>query len=278
MTGAGMMDCKEALKETSGDIDAAVDFLRKKGISKARSKAERAANEGQVFSYIAEGGLKGSLVEINCETDFVAKTTDFKEFIQELARHLVDNHAEGTLDQEALSSYTMADGHIVKERIGELVAKLGENITPNKAVVYTADRGFLISYIHMGGKLGVLVELTTDGAPGEEVTTFAKDVAMQIAAAKPLVVDRSEVPSDWVEKEKEIYREQAINEGKPEQIVDRIAEGKLKKYFSEVCLLEQPFVKETKVTVGDELSKLVASTSAPVTIRRFTRIHVGQNG
>ena len=277
LTGAGMMDCKDALKASSGNIDAAVDYLRKKGIAKARSKAERAANEGKVVSFISEDRKKGSLVEINCETDFVAKTDDFQRFINDLAQQLAESESENVIGQDSLAAFFMADGRTVKERLGELVAKLGENISPNRAVIYSANRGFLTSYIHMGGKLGVLLEVNVDNSPGEEVYNFAKDMAMQIAAAKPLTVDRSEVPQEWVEKEKEIYRGQALNEGKPENIVDRIAEGKLKKYFSEICLLEQTFVKDTKTTVGEELQKLVAATSTPITVRRFSRIHVGQN-
>jgi elongation factor Ts len=277
MTGAGMMDCKEALKASNGNVDAAVDYLRKKGIAKATSKANRAANEGKVVSFITENRQRGSLVEINCETDFVAKTDDFQNFIKNIARQLAEKNSEGILDQQALSAFVMADGRTVKEHIGELVAKLGENITPNRAAIFMANKGFLTSYIHLGGKLGVLIEITTDGKPLQEIDVFAKDMAMQIAAARPLVVHRDEVPPAWIEKEKEIYREQALNEGKPENIVDRIADGKLKKYYSEICLLEQIFVKDTKTTVGDELAKLVKAISTPVAIKRFARLQVGQN-
>jgi elongation factor Ts len=277
MTGAGMMDCKEALKASNGNVDAAVDYLRKKGIAKATSKASRAANEGKVVSFITENRQRGSLVEINCETDFVAKTDDFQNFIKNIARQLAEKNSEGILDQQALSAFVMADGRTVKEHIGELVAKLGENITPNHAAIFVANEGFLTSYIHLGGKLGVLIEITTDGKPLQEIDVFAKDMAMQIAAARPLVVHRDEVPPAWIEKEKEIYREQALNEGKPENIVDRIADGKLKKYYSEICLLEQIFVKDTKTTVGDELAKLVKAISTPVAIKRFARLQVGQN-
>jgi elongation factor Ts len=277
MTGAGMMDCKDALKATEGNIDDAVDYLRKRGIAKARSKAERTANEGKVVSFITKDLKKGSLIEINCETDFVAKTEDFQSFVDDLARQLTENESESVMGQDSLSAFVMADGRSVKERIGELVAKLGENISPNRAVIYTANHGFLTSYIHMGGKLGVLLDINVDNSPDEKVFDFAKDMAMQIAAAKPLTVDRTEVPQDWIDKEKEIYRGQALNEGKPENIVDRIAEGKMKKYFSEICLLEQAFVKDTKTTVGEELQKLVAAISTPVTVRRFARMHVGQS-
>jgi elongation factor Ts len=277
MTGAGMMDCKEALKASNGDMNAAVDYLRKKGVAKARSKAERAANEGKIVSYISQDRTKGSLVEINCETDFVAKTEDFENFLNNLAKQLAENESESVLGQDALAAFVMPDGRTVKEGIGELVAKLGENISPNRAVIYSANSGFLTSYIHMGGKLGVMLEVNVDNSPGDEIYSFAKDMSMQIAAAKPLTVDRSEVPKDWIDKEKEIYRGQALNEGKPEHIVDRIAEGKLKKYFSEICLLEQTFVKDTKTTVGEELQKLVEATSTPITVRRFARMQVGQN-
>jgi elongation factor Ts len=277
-TGAGMMDCKGALKATDGDMDAAADYLRKKGIAKAISKAERTAKEGLVTSYINEDSNKGSLVEINCETDFVAKTPDFQEFVADLARQLANSGSEGELDRQNLDAYNLADGRSVKDCIGELVAKLGENITSNKAMVYVSDGGFLTSYIHMGGKLGVLVEMAADGTINDNIKSFSKDVAMQIAASKPLVVDRAEVPPEWIEKEKEIYREQALNEGKPEKIIDRIAEGKLRKYFSEICLLEQPFVKETDITVGEGLSRLEKDSDTQITIRRFVRMQVGQNG
>jgi elongation factor Ts len=275
-TGAGMMDCKEALKASNGDVEAAVEYLRKKGIAKARSKAERVAKEGLVASYISEDGHKGSLVEINCETDFVAKTPDFQGFIVDLAQQLVGSNQEGILERDTLSAFKLANGKSVQDRITELVAKLGENITASRAVVFFANDGFLTNYIHLGGKLGVLVELITEGKSIKDIQNFAKDVSMQIAAAKPLVVNRSEVPQDWVEKEKEIYREQALNEGKPVQIVDKIAEGKLKKYFSEVCLLEQPFVKNDKVSIQEECDRVVKTTSHPITVRRFARLQVGQ--
>jgi elongation factor Ts len=275
-TGAGMMDCKEALKASNGNIEAAVEYLRKKGIAKARSKAERVAKEGLVASYISEDGHKGSLVEINCETDFVAKTPDFQGFIVDLAQQLVGSNQEGILERDTLSAFKLANGKSVQDRITELVAKLGENITASRAVVFFANDGFLTNYIHLGGKLGVLVELITEGKSIKDIQNFAKDVSMQIAAAKPLVVNRSEVPQDWVEKEKEIYREQALNEGKPVQIVDKIAEGKLKKYFSEVCLLEQPFVKNDKVSIQEECDRVVKTTSHPITVRRFARLQVGQ--
>jgi elongation factor Ts len=277
-TGAGMMDCKEALKATNGDVEAAVEYLRKKGIAKARSKSERIAKEGLVASFITEDGKKGSLVEVNCETDFVAKTPDFQNFVTELARQLAASSNEGNLEREAVSNYKLADGKSVQDRITALVAKLGENMAIDRAVIFFANDGFLTSYIHLGGKLGVLVEFVTDGAPGKETLTFSKDVAMQIAAARPLVVNRTEVPEAWIDKEKEIYREQALNEGKPAQIVDRIAEGKLKKYFSEVCLLEQPFVKDQNITIQDELARVVKATTQPITVRRFARLHVGQTG
>ena len=278
LTGTGMMDCKEALKATNGNVDAAVDYLRKKGIAKAISKSTRTANEGKVVSCILDDRSRGSLVEINCETDFVAKTDDLRKFVEDLARQLVLHASDGAMDRDALSAYVMSDGRSVKEHIGELVAKLGENITPSRAVIYVANEGFLTSYIHLGGKLGVLLELNHKGIPAESVNAFAKDIAMQIAAARPLVVNRSEVPKEWIEKEKEIYREQALNEGKPANIIDRIAEGKLNKYYSEICLMEQIFVKDTKTTVKDELAKVVQATSTPVAIRRFARMQVGQNG
>ena len=278
MTGVGMMDCKEALKANDGDMDAAVDYLRKKGITKAAKKSERVANEGQVASFVTDDKSRGCLVEVNCETDFVAKTPNFQNFMNDLAQQLVTRDSEGTLDQDTLAAYVMADGKSAKDHVTGLVAKLGENITLGRAVTYTTDDGFLTKYIHQGGKLGVLVEVSTDGAPAEEIIEFSKDVAMQIAASKPLVVDRSEVPQEWVDKEKEIYRDQALNEGKPEKIIDRIAEGKLRKYFSEVCLLEQPFVKDTDVTIGESLSRLTKDTPNPATIRRFARIQIGQAG
>ncbi len=278
MTGAGMMDCKEALKANDGEIDASVDYLRKKGITKAAKKSERAANEGQVASFLIDDKSRGCLVEVNCETDFVARTPDFQNFMNDLAQQLAAKGSEGILDQDTLAASIMADGKTAKDHVTALVAKRGENITLGRAVPYTTDGGFLTKYIHQGGKLGVLVEISTDGTPAQEIIEFAKDVAMQIAAAKPSVVDRSEVPQEWVDKEKEIYRDQALNEGKPEKIIDRIAEGKLRKYFSEVCLLEQPFVKDTDVTIGESLSRLTKDTPNPATIRRFTRIQIGQAG
>ena len=257
ITGAGMMDCKKALSATDGDKDKAIDFLREKGIAKAEKKAGRIASEGVVASYVSEDGKIASVVEVNCETDFVANTDNFHALVNKLAKHIADTNPA---DMDALNE-SVLDGKKVSEFITEMVASIGEKISIRRFERYEST-GLIGSYIHMGGKIGVIVELT--GGTAE----LGKEVAMQVAAAAPTSVDRSGVASEDLEQEKEVLRKQALEEGKPEKIVEKMVEGRINKYYKEVCLIEQPFVKDPEQTVKQILGDVQA--------KRFVRYQLGE--
>ena len=256
-TGAGMMDCKKALTATNGDAKAAIDWLREKGISKAEKKASRIAAEGAVAAYITDDAKVGVLVEINCETDFAAGNEKFKALEAKIAKHIAETAPQ---DLDALNASEI-DGKQVSALITDATATIGEKISLRRFVRYESA-GKLASYIHMGGKIGVLVNLT--GGSDE----LGKDVAMQIAAANPIAIDETGVPAEVVEHEKEVARKQAEEEGKPAKIIDRIVEGRIKKYYKEVCLDQQIFVKDPDKTISDILGgeKVV----------EFTRFQLGE--
>lgn len=258
ITGAGMMDCKKALKETDGDQKRAIDYLREHGIAKAEKKAGRIASEGAVGAYVAENGKVASLVEVNCETDFVSATDKFHDLVNRIAKHVA---ATDPKDLDALNASEM-DGKKVSDVITEAVASIGEKISLRRFARYETTDGRIASYIHMGGKIGVLVELSG----GTE--QLGKDIAMQIAASAPTAVDRSGVKAEDLEHEKEVLRKQALEEGKPEKIVDRMVEGRINKFYKEVCLLEQPFVKDPEQAVKAVLGDVEA--------RRFVRYQLGE--
>ncbi|AGT31564.1 elongation factor Ts [Geobacillus genomosp. 3] len=260
-TGAGMMDCKKALTETNGDMEKAIDWLREKGIAKAAKKADRIAAEG--MTYIAVEGNAAVILEVNSETDFVAKNEAFQALVKELAAHLL-KQKPASLD-EALGQ-TMDNGSAVQDYINEAIAKIGEKITLRRfAVVDKADSETFGAYLHMGGRIGVLTLLA--GNASEEV---AKDVAMHVAALHPKYVSRDEVPQEELDREREVLKQQALNEGKPENIVEKMVEGRLKKFYEDVCLLEQAFVKNPDVTVR----QYVESNGA--TVKQFIRYEVGE--
>ncbi|AMX84012.1 elongation factor Ts [Geobacillus subterraneus] len=260
-TGAGMMDCKKALTETNGDMEKAIDWLREKGIAKAAKKADRIAAEG--MTYIAVEGNAAVILEVNSETDFVAKNEAFQTLVKELAAHLL-KQKPASLD-EALGQ-TMDNGSTVQDYINEAIAKIGEKITLRRfAVVNKADGETFGAYLHMGGRIGVLTLLA--GNASEEI---AKDVAMHIAALHPKYVSRDEVPQEEIAREREVLKQQALNEGKPEKIVEKMVEGRLNKFYEDVCLLEQAFVKNPDVTVR----QYVESNGA--TVKQFIRYEVGE--
>ena len=261
-TGAGVADCQKALKETNGDMDKAVDFLREKGIATAAKKASRIAAEGIVYATIK--GNTGVLVEVNCETDFVAKGDQYKEFVANVADFVADNEVADIDQLVALKN---------DETIAA-TAKIGEKISIRRFAKYTTDNGVVESYIHMGGKVGVLVELV--GCTCDVAKEIAHDVALQIAAAKPLYLDPSEVPAEVLEHEKEILRAQALNEGKPAQIVDRMVEGRVKKYYDEFCLLNQAFVKDPSLTIAKLIKSHTEKVGKEIAIKRFVRFEMGE--
>jgi len=260
-TGAGMMDCKKALVEVGGDIDAAIDFLREKGLSSAAKKADRIAAEGTT-SILVEGN-DAVLFEVNAETDFVAKNEGFQTLVKELGEHLL---ATKPATVEEANASTMSNGLTVSDHISNAIAKIGEKITLRRFVVRTkTDADAFGPYLHMGGRIGVLV--TLEGSTDEQA---AKDVAMHVAALNPTYISRDEVSEEEVDKERKVLTEQALNEGKPENIVAKMVEGRLGKYFEDVCLLDQSFVKNSDQKVRD----FVKSTGGTVT--EFVRYSVGE--
>ncbi|MBQ1335522.1 MAG: elongation factor Ts [Selenomonadaceae bacterium] len=256
-TGAGMMDCKKALAATDGDAAKAIDWLREKGISKAEKKAGRVAAEGAVAAYLSDDAKVGVLVEINCETDFAAGNEQFRSLETKIARHIADT---APADLDALNDSTL-DGKKVSELITEATATIGEKISLRRFTRFETD-GRLATYIHMGGKIGVLVELS--GGEAE----LGKDIAMQIAAAAPTAVDRSGVDAASLDHEREVLRKQALEEGKPEKIIEKMVDGRINKFYKEVCLVEQIFVKDTEKTVKDVLGG--------VEVRQFVRYQLGE--
>ncbi|MDM8526886.1 translation elongation factor Ts [Anaerolineales bacterium HSG24] len=271
-TGAGVLDCKKALQETDGDIDAAIEFLRKKGLAAAAKKASREANDGLVSASITDDGKTGVLIEVNCETDFVARTDDFKTFVDELVQ-LVTNNSDLTDVEALLATASYQDSSkTVSDYLQEVIAKLGENMVIRRLARYSLNGdGMLESYIHMGGRVGVLLE--SGGPSDEKAAQIVHDVALQIAAVSPQYVTTGDIPAEVIESEKEIYRAQLADDKKPDNIKERIIEGKLKKWYSEVALLEQEFVKESKMTID----KLLKSHGNNLTVRRFTRFELGVN-
>lgn len=257
-TGAGMMDCKKALAETGGDMQKAIDYLREKGIAKAAKKSGRVAAEGAVAAYVSADGKIGSLVEINCETDFTANNENFRALSKQITEHVAKNNFA---DLDALNASVIDGKKTVNDLVTEATATIGEKISVRRFVKY-ASEGKITSYIHMGGKIGVLVELS--GGSDE----LGKDVAMQIAASAPTAIDRNGVDAADLEHEKEVLRKQALEEGKPEKIVEKMVMGRINKYFKDVCLVEQEFVKDSEKTVKDILKD--------VKVLNFTRYLLGE--
>lgn len=265
MSGAGMMDCKKALTECNGDMDKAMDYLREKSLAASAKKASRIAAEGIVGGYVSEDGKTGVIVEVNCETDFVAKTDDFKALVDGIAKLIADTNPA---DVDALMATEAGDG-TVAERVTRTVAKIGEKITIRRFSRSAVESGLVDTYVHLGGKIGVLVEL----AGADASKTVAHDVAMHIAAAKPTCLSKADINQDDVEHERKILREQAMNEPKPKpaNIIEKMVEGRVEKYYKEVCLLEQPFVKEPEISVGQMMAK-----AGSVEVRSFSRFEMGE--
>jgi elongation factor Ts len=276
MTGAGMMDCKKALMECEGHLESAVDILRTKGLADLAKKAGRATNEGLVASWTSENGRVGALVEVNCETDFVARNAEFQTFASAVAEQIAvdapENIKEGSValyEQQWKRNPSLT----VEHALGELVSKLGENMGVSRFVRYEAvNNGVIGSYIHGLGRIGVMVEIGGAEASRPEAAALAKDVAMHIAAAAPICVGRDEVPAETVEHEISIYKAQGAASGKPEAIQEKMAQGRIEKFYKEVCLLEQGFVKDPDTSIEKLVaaaSKAVGSTLEIVAFDRF---------
>ena len=262
MTGAGMMDCKKALVEADGDFDLAIEILRKKGQKVSASRSDRAANEGSVFVKTSESANVAVLIALNCETDFVAKNEEFQALGEEIVNKAFDENPDSLDSLLGISLGELTIG----EKVTEMIGKIGEKI---EISAYERIEGeAVVSYIHAGSKLGVLVAL--EGVNGSDANAVGRDVAMQIAAMNPVAIDKDDVDETIVQKELEIGRQQALEEGKPENIVDKIAEGKLNKYFKDNTLLNQQFVKDNSQTVA----KYLESISKDLKVARFKRISV----
>lgn len=265
-TGAGMMDCKRALTETDGNIDEAVKILRTKGLAAAAKKAHRSASEGAVM--IVGDTSKMAVLELNCETDFVARNDEFQGLAKALAEQAL---ATGVTDVEAFKAMPVAgdEGHTIEQMISQLVATIGENIVLNRIAIINANEGnTLSSYIHGGGSIGVVVEGSTDA--GAEVL---HDVALHIAASEPRFVSRDEVTDDLLATEKEIALKQAVDQGKPPEIAEKMVSGKMEKFFENEVLLEQPFAKDTSVSVGEHVRN---AGGADATVVAFVRFKLGE--
>ncbi|MCG0237995.1 MAG: translation elongation factor Ts [Firmicutes bacterium] len=276
-TGAGMMDCKKALEEAGGDINRAIDILREKGLAAAAKKAARVAAEGLIAAHVSGDGKVGALVEVNCETDFVARNEEFRTFALTLARQVAE---KAPADLEALlkQPYAGGDGVTVEEFVKGLVAKIGENQSVRRFVRMAVDgEGVVHHYIHGGtdaGRVGVLVQVAGSSAPA--VHELAHELCLQIASMRPQYLRREEVPEEVLEHERQVQRQKALNEGKPEKIVDRIVQGQIEKFFRENVLLEQAWVKDDKKKIADLVREYSQKVGAELQVVRFARFEVGE--
>jgi elongation factor Ts len=267
-TGAGMMDCKKALTEAEGDFEKAVEILRKKGAAVASKRAEKSANEGLVLTKISDDKHTGVIVEVNCETDFVAKSVDFINFANEVLQAVFSLKPESVEDLVAKSPS-------VKELQTNVMGKVGEKIEISRVAIENAPNGEISDYVHLGSKLGVLIKFDNVDNSKDAFSEIGKDIAMQVAAMKPICVYREEVPKDVIEKEMDIYKELARKEGKPEQILEKIANGRLNKFYQENCLVEQAFIKDNTKSVGDLLKEFNSKQGTQIKISLFRRFHLG---
>ncbi|MFL6417412.1 MAG: translation elongation factor Ts [Bryobacteraceae bacterium] len=294
MTGAGMMECKKALQKADGDLQKAEIVLRESGIAGATKKATRSTKQGIISSHITPDAKLGVLVEINCESDFVARTEDFQTLVSDIAGHIaatkpkyvrVEDVTEAERanfkEHEALYEQKFAGEHggTVGDLVKTKIAKLGENINISRFALYESDgSGVVGSYIHTGGQIGVLLQVETSGsslASHDEFKTLIRDLSMQVAAASPQYVGKDKVPADVLERERSIQRARALGEGKPEKMVDKIAEGRMSKFYEEVCLLEQPFIRENTISVADLVKTAASRLGGTIEVTRFTRFKVG---
>lgn len=269
-TGAGMMDCKKALAENDGDIEAAIKFLREKGMARAEKRAGREANEGRVAVLINEDHTAGTMVMINSETDFVARNEEFIGVVSHYVGEAMNIGAEKV--ENDLIPADAFDQNVLKELSG----KIGENLTLNCASYVADANGFIDSYVHPGDQLGVLIVLTGEGVKSDAAKALSHDLVLQIAAASPQFATSDQVPEEVIAKEKEIYAAQMRNEGKPEAIIEKIAMGKLNKFFEEICLVNQVYVKDSKMKVKDRIAEAAKEAGASLEVAKFVRFKIGE--
>ncbi len=268
-TGCGMMDCKKALTESGGDMEKASEYLREKGLAAAQKKASRIAAEGLVYAVV--NGTKGVIIEVNSETDFAAKSDSFKDFVMLCANTVIDQQPK---DVEALSTCEV-DGMTIEKHLQDKILTIGENIKIRR---FETFEGVLVPYIHGGGTHSVMVQFDTDVkfAGDEKFTAFGKDIAMQIAAVNPMFLKKEDVSTEELEKEKAILTQQALNEGKPQEIAEKMVLGRIGKYYKENCLLEQPFVKDDKISVSGYVSNTAKDFGTSISIVKFVRYEKGE--
>lgn len=280
MTGAGMMDCKKALTATEGDMDKAVEFLREKGLATAQKKASRIAAEGLAMVSVSEDGKKAVAVEVNAETDFVAKNEKFQGYVAQVAEQAMETSA-ADIEAFLAEPWKFDTTKTVAEALAGQIAVIGENMNIRRFVQVTEDAGFVASYTHMGGKIGVLVDVVTD-VVNDEIKEMAKNVAMQVAALKPLYTSDSEVSAEYIAHEKEILKAQIMNDPKesqkPEKVIEGMITGRIKKELKEICLLDQVYVKaeDGKQSVAQYVAQVAKANSANITIKGFVRYETGE--
>ena len=280
MTGAGMMDCKKALNETNGNMDEAVEFLRKNGQAKAEKKASRIAAEGLCKTLVTEDGKKAVVVEVNAETDFVAKNEKFQTYVAEVAAQAVNTQAED-IEGFMAEKWALDPSMTVKEKLSSMISIIGENMNIRRFAKVSEENGIVVSYIHAGGKIGVLVDVETD-VVNDAIKEMAKNVAMQAAALKPQYTTRAEVDADYISREKEILLAQIMNDPKesqkPEKVINGMIEGRISKELKEVCLVDQVYVKaeDGKQTVAKYLEEVSKAVGGTVKVKRFVRFETGE--
>ena len=272
-TGCGMMDCKKALSSSNGDMTAAIDFLREKGLAAATKKSSRVAAEGLAMAYTNEDFSVGVAIEVNSETDFVAKNSEFQAFVK-LCGETVINKAPSTVEE--LLAIKVEDGKCIEDILKEKILTIGENIKIRR---FKRFEGTVASYVHASGKIGVLVKFDVSDkgiASSDKFKEFAKDIAMQIAAVNPAYLSKEDVPEEVLEHEKKILREQIINDGAPEKVADKILQGKIGKYYKEACLKEQPFVKDSHINISQYVDQVAKELGVSIGISEFVRFEKGE--
>ena len=280
ITGAGMMDCKKALAATDGDMDKAVDFLREKGLAGAQKKAGRIAAEGIVDTKIAADGKKGVVVEVNAETDFVAKNEKFKNYVAEVVAQALDTQA-ADIDAFLAEQWALDTSLTVAEKLSSMISIIGENMHIRRFAVLKEENGFIESYIHAGGKIGVILDVESD-VVNDDIKAMAKNVCMQIAALKPVYTNDSEISAEFIEKEKEILKAQIMNDpkesSKPEKVINGMIEGRIKKELKDICLMDQVYVKaeDGKQTVKAYIDSVAKANNAKINIKGFVRFETGE--
>ena len=279
MTGVGMLECKKALAETDGDMEKAVEYLREKGLAASAKKAGRIASEGLVDIYVSDDKKTAAIVEVNSETDFVAKNQTFKDYVANVAKQAASTSA-ANMDEFFAEKWSLDEAFTVKEALSQQVAVIGENLNIRRFEKYVRETaGSLVSYVHGGGRIGVLIELACE-KEAPELEELGKNVAMQIAALNPKFIAVDNVPADFIEKEKEILTQQAKNDpknaSKPDNIIEKMIVGRLNKEMKEICLVEQPYVKDGDMSVKQYIESVAKVVGAPITIARYVRFETGE--